>query len=130
MIGKAAARKRKSERGESLIGILVATLLCSIMTVSLLQMVSFGTQMNLKANRETRAFAIAREKMEELLRAPLSTDELSEGTYIEETESGYTCTWIVTEADPAPGSLSILVRVEAGRGANARCVSLMEYRYS
>jgi Tfp pilus assembly protein PilV len=121
--------KRIGERGESLIGVLVAVLLCSILILGTIQMITYGTQINLKAKRDTKAFALAQEKMEELLRAPLSSTELAEGTYESEPEPGYILTWVVTEDDPAPNSRSLLVRVEAGRGDDARCVSLLEYRY-
>ena len=129
MILKKRREGERSERGDSLVGVLVALLLCSLIVLGIMQMVTYGTRMNLEAKRQTRAFALAQEKMEELLRAPLTSTALAEGTYESEPEPGYGLTWVVTEDDPAPNSRSILVRVETGGGADARCVSLLEYRY-
>jgi type II secretory pathway pseudopilin PulG len=120
---RAAFRRRKGERGFTLVEALVSTMLLTGGMVAVAQLLVISLSMHHLGRRQSEASAMATAKIEELMKlnfntaaaiavTPTSPDSLSENVanYFDTTAAGYTRRWKV-EAGPVADTRRVTVRV-------------------
>ncbi len=95
---KLAHRYNQGEGGFTLIEILIAMTIFAIGILAVTSMQIMALQTNARASRSTEAFAVATDKMEELIRT--NYDDIDSSTD-PEVDGEYTTTWNVTEDNNA-----------------------------
>jgi type IV pilus assembly protein PilV len=100
-----------TEKGFTLIEVLVATVVLSMGLLGLARVHIAAIQANTIASRLTQATTLAQDRVEQLLALPYKDPGLADNTYTETNPQGYTLTWEVDTDLPSTGMKTINVDV-------------------
>lgn len=113
-----AAPRAASEKGFTLVEVLVSTVVLTIGLVGIAALLAVTTEMHLGAREAARSTRLAQDKFDELMKLNFSAPQVAvggsldsnEANYFEEPTDGTTVRWVVTDG-PTDNTRVVTVRV-------------------
>ena len=125
---KPVKKNLKTERGFTLVEIMVAICIFSIGMLAVASMQVTGTQGTANAKWHTGATAWASDQMEKLILLPYEHSDLDNGAHAGVTEDQYDISWVVQEDGLVDRTKTITVTVAWAGGGIDRTISFVYYK--
>jgi len=125
---KPVRKNLKTERGFTLVEIMVAICVFSVGMLAVASMQVSGTQGTANAKWQTGAVVWASDQMEKIISLPYDHPDLADGAHAGVTEDQYAISWVVQDDELVDNTKTITVTVAwAGSGID-RTISFVYYK--